>query len=170
MEYGKTFEKERSHRYELPIAQSTAIYVNSQKTQPPYSSPLDFCFFGSGDEGKIRSDVCDCFLNLSRDGLLPSWVLEVAPVEEIRKNTKGEKVTSVRAWMTKGLLLLLPTMSLSAVKVGMVLSNGEHTTGKTTLWDIDSKRSHDLIIPKNLEPVSTDTQLLLFKPLRLKSV
>lgn len=160
-------EKERSHRNELPIAQNTAIYVNSQKTKPPYSSPLDFCFFSSGDEGKVNSEVCDCFLSLSRDGLLPSWVLEVAPVEDIRKNAKGEKVTAVRAWMTKGLLLLLPKMNLSAVKSGMILASVEHPVGKTTLWDVDTKKAYDLIIPKGLESVSVDTQLLLFKPLRL---
>ncbi|MEW5857382.1 MAG: hypothetical protein AB1861_08375 [Cyanobacteriota bacterium] len=158
---GKLLERESAHRRELPTALNTSIYANSQKTKPPYYAPLDFCFFQAPDQGRIPSPVCDCFLALHREELLPAWSLEVAPVDELQKNTRGEKFEGVRVWMTKGLILLLPSREGQLVHIGMVLAGEECPSGKVTLWDTDSSVSHQVIVPKGVTGASFDVKWMV---------
>lgn len=153
LEQGKQIEREQDHRKELPTALSTSIYANSQKTKPPYFSPVDFCFFHNPEESRIPSDICDAFTELSRDEMLPTWALEYAPVEDLRKNVKGTKTVRSRAWMTKGLIVVLPVTSGNLVS-GMAIASEDVPSGKITLWDIDTQEAHTIVVPPGTEPGS----------------
>lgn len=154
LESGNELKREQAHSAELPIAQLTAIYVNSQKTKPPYARLYDFCLFKSEGESLIPPEICDTFLKLVDDNDIPSWAISLAPLDEIRKGKGNGRVMYPRLWMCRGLALIAPRLEEGVLTAGIVVAEDDHPFGEVEVWDVDTQKSHTLRIPENL-PAST---------------
>lgn len=107
------------HLRELPIAQLTAVYANSQKTKPPYFSRDDFCLFRPRNN-QLTPEVCSAIVSLTESNELPGWLFELIPdYQEIELGATGEPPEE-KIWMTKGVALICPKYSASGVRAGMV--------------------------------------------------
>lgn len=156
---GEELEKRKAHFQELPIALSTAVYSNSQRTKPPYASHTDYCFFQPLD--LIPSEVCDCFLNLLDEEILPSWCLEFAPVDDLKKNARQAEVVRPRAWMWQNLVLLCPRIEGRVLTIGMAIASDEHPVGRTQVEDIDSGEVHTIIVPPKISGATTNARWII---------
>lgn len=109
------------HLRELPIAQLTAVYANSQKTKPPYFSRDDFCLFRPRNN-QLSPEVCSAIVALAESNELPGWLFEIIPdYQEIEINSTGTLPPEEKIWMTKGTALICPRYSASGVRAGMVV-------------------------------------------------
>lgn len=105
---------------ELPIAQLTAVYANSQKTKPPYFSRDDFCLFRPRNN-QISPEVCSAIVVLVESNELPGWLFALLPdYQEIESGAQGEPPEDA-IWMAKGTALICPRYSASGVRAGMVV-------------------------------------------------
>lgn len=141
---------ERLHAYEKPIAQLTTVYANSQKLEAPYYKSSDFYLFNVEGESEINVDVCATFLSISKDQLLPSWVLRLSPFEEIQKGAGKGRISKLRMWMRRGLALICPRLENGGLKAGMIVFD-DHPVGEVKVWDIDSREVHVISVPKKFE-------------------
>ena len=155
------------HKYELPIARNTQVYVNSQRTKPPYARELDFCFFTPPDQALIPAETCDTFFSLVEDGTMPAWVIALAPVDELEKNKQDKPTQRPRLWMSLGLALIAPKSNGEYVNVGMaIMDAGSIKTGVVTVWDADSDEAIDVIIESTENSVETELCLEIKKTIK----
>lgn len=138
------------HKTELPIAQLTAIYANSQKTKPPYYSPAELCIF-TPKEDKIPTLVCNTFINLAETSDLPVWALVLAPVSELESGANQKEVAKPRCWTSHGICLVAPQISAIGLKIGMALTNGKKS-GRINFFDVDNNQVYEVIVPAELKP------------------
>jgi hypothetical protein len=150
---GLKLERERLHSEEEAIAQLTAIYFNSQKTKPPYLSRTDFYIYPPLEESSIPAEVCNTFLALVKEQILPSWALRLSPVEEIQKGA-SEKVgvAKVRLWMCRGLALICPNFEQEVLTAGLAIIDDDAPSGRVAVWDVDTNEEVLIWIPEISEP------------------
>lgn len=153
---GEELEKRNAHFHELPIALNTAVYSNSQRTKPPYASEKDYCFFQPVN--LLPSEVCDCFQALIDEEILPTWCLEFAPVDELKKNRKEKVIAAPRAWMWQDLVLLCPRFEGRILTIGMAIASDEHPVGRTQIEDVDSGEVHTIIVPPKISGATTNAK------------
>jgi hypothetical protein len=154
LEQGAKFTSEHLHLQELGIATLTACFINAnrdpKKGEP--AKPTDFFYFADRDSTgpKLNGAACDAFFSLVSEQLLPSWVLDIAPIELIRSQRANRSIVKPRAWIGENLLLLLPRVEVD--------SDGKHTvtaalafcnnaTGLVELTDPDSGTEFFLHLP-----------------------
>jgi hypothetical protein len=147
---GQKWEREQRHAYELPVAQLTSVYANSQKTKPPYFNTSDFYFFALEDECTINVDVCATFLAIANDQRLPSWVLGLSPMEEIEK-AKAGRVAKTRMWMCRGLALICPNLEEGTLTAGMAVIDDNCPVGEVEVFDVDSGEIYIIHVPEKFE-------------------
>lgn len=157
LETGRKLEQESLHKYELPIARNTQVYANSQRTKPPYSKATDFCFFTPENSTRIPSDICNAFLSLVREGVLPGWVVSTTPVEDFKGGCNDDPVRRPRCWMSRTVVLIGPRKSKDTVHAGAaILDPLGAESGKVTVWDVDSNQAIDIIIPESSQKFELD--------------
>lgn len=137
------------YKQELPIAQLSAIYANSQKTKPPYYSPAELCIF-TPKEDKIPTVICNTFVNLAETMDLPVWALVLAPVSELESGANNKDIAKPRCWTSHGICLVAPQISAIGLKIGMALTDG-NKSGKVTVFDVDSNQSYEIVVPSDLK-------------------
>jgi hypothetical protein len=160
LDYGEKIERRYVHLTEQPIALNSAILSNSQRTKPPYAQPADFFIFEP--KGKeLPTELCDTFMALLREEIIPSWSIEFVPVDKLKEGAKGRSISTPRAWMCKGLILFLPrTTEGNLLQIEMVIAESDHPVGKTQLWDVDSGESFSVIVPPEIEGVNFSVKWL----------
>lgn len=128
------------------MAQLIAVYVNSQKTKPPYYSAKDFLLFAPEIESGYSPDTANTFLSLSRENKLPPWAIAIAPVEEIRKAANDQPPRYPRALTCRGLILICPAIGLESVRSELVLADDDCPSGTVMMWDLDTGESFSLLV------------------------
>lgn len=148
--------RQKAHLSELSIAQFSAIYINSQKTKPPYCSPKDFCLF-SASENKLPQDLCDIIISCKQDNLLPSGAASWLPWEDISVQ-KGRKIfpkESLRILRTKGIWGIAPKIEGNFIFVPICVNFGNF--GRMKLKDPDSNICYLVEISKKEEFLIRDS-------------
>lgn len=69
-------------------------------------------------------------------------------MDDLRKNVANKPVPTPRAWMCRGLALLLPQVEEWGVRIGMAIASDTAPFGKVTLWDVDSGAPYRVVVPK----------------------
>lgn len=137
---------------ELGIATLTAVFCNANrdpnKGEP--AKPADFFYFLPQEESvRLDAIASDTFFALVTDLRLPSWVVEIAPVEQLRTSRAFGPVPETRAWMCEGVLLLLPRIEEDKVKTPLAIVDG--AAGLCPVIDIDGGSVHQIVVPNERE-------------------
>lgn len=104
--------------------------------------------------------LCDAFAELLNEQIVPTWAVAIAPIEDLLKNKKGDKVPRPRLWMTRGIALFLPRYSSGSVFVELAVYDWSLAkTGLVTLWDIDSSESYEVLINNSSNDYETKISL-----------
>lgn len=147
LEYGAKLHSEELHLQELGIATLSALFANAnrdpKKGMP--ASPADFFYFSREEkpEVEIPTLACDIFFALIAEEKLPAWVLDIAPIENLRKcrsKTPPTKLPRPRAWIGEDLVLILPRVN-SPKEASAVLSFNNGVREMVELQDIDTDTS-----------------------------
>jgi hypothetical protein len=147
LEYGAKLHSEQLHLQELGIATLSALFANAnrdpKKGMP--ASPSDFFYFSREErpEVEIPALACDIFFALIAEEKLPEWVLNIAPIENLRKcrsKNPPAKFPRPRVWVGDDLVLILPRVD-SAKEVSAMLSFNNGTCEVVELQDIDTDTS-----------------------------
>ena len=128
---------------ELGISQLTCIYINSQKTKPPYYSPQDFCLF-TPKKDAISQDLADIIWDLKRDNLLPNSAAAWLPWESIPPaSDRPIPPNKIRILRTRGVWAIAPQEeeNFLFVPIGVV-----ERFGKMELNDPDTKCIYEVEI------------------------
>ena len=154
---GEEIERQKQHAAEMAIAQLTAVYINSQKTKPPYYSPQDFCLFAPKTDSQLPEKVVATIHNLRRDELLPvsagAWLpWESIPALSSDRSLKIPK--RLRMLRTRGAWAIAPEIegNFIYIPIGVV-----EVYGKVQLNDPDTKCIYDVEIPKPTGHLVRDT-------------
>lgn len=141
-------ELERLHKMEMPIAQLTAVYGNSQKAKAPYFKTSDFYLFAPR-ESNFSPNTCATVLSLLEDKKLPPWALQLAPMEEIEGGNQGN-VTKPRMWMVRGLALICPSLNQGSLSATLALVEEDAPSGEVVVFDVDSGDEHTIFVPPHI--------------------
>lgn len=148
MKEGEELAREQLHLQELAIAQLTSVYVNSQKTKPPYTSPKDFCLFRPSEQ-RFSPILCRVIKSLLREKKLPNWVIGWLPHDEL---TQGDTlpdhavpVKHLRALMAPGVVIFSPNVTDNYIKFPLALIEG--VQGSKRVYCIDTREHFDIEIP-----------------------
>lgn len=140
--------REHYHLYELPIAQLTTIYANSQKAKPPYYHTKDFCMFLSSDQ-RFSPVLCRVIKSLLREKKLPNWVIGWIPHDEIDNGDTlpdhAVPVRQYRALMAPNVVIFSPSITNTYIKFPLALIDG--IRGSKRVYCIDTQESFDIEIP-----------------------
>lgn len=149
IEFGQKLTTEKLHHQELGISTLSALFVNAnrdpKKGQP--AKPADFFYFATGKDSGVRipSKVADVFFSLSNDGLLPPWVLGIAPIDLLRKCRGNSTPGKPRAWIGDDILLILPRIEDEQVIAPLAITN--RATGVCKLTDVDTGTEFYISLP-----------------------
>lgn len=164
LEYGQKLTLEQLHFQEMGTATLSALFVNAnrdpKKGQP--AKPGDFFYFASAEKEngpKIPAAACDAFFSLITEHRLPSWVLDIAPIEGIRKHKGSGRYPKPRAWIGDNLLLILPRVEDGMVTAALAFCNG--AVGGVELHDVDTDTPFYLNLPKSQIAWSLDAEFEL---------
>lgn len=149
LKYGARFKKEDLHSQELGISTLSSIYVNSNR-DPKKGEPVAprdfFYFYDVPEEERINPVAADCYFSLVSDGIIPQWCVSISPVDRLRAaRAEGTVPTKNRAWIRKGVLLLMPKITGLTVVAPLAFVNG--VEGKIDIIDVDSGMTHSIFIP-----------------------
>lgn len=146
------------HAAELSVAQLTSVYINSQKTKPPYSSPHDFCLF-TPQPHHLPSELGDIIYSLRRDNLLPNSAAAWLPWESIPK--KSDRLTikkNLRILRTKGVWAIAPEIEGDFLFIPLAVVE---IFGAIRLHDPDTQIVYEVEIEKPPNVLVKDTWWLL---------
>lgn len=150
LHYGAKLRGEELHLQELGIATLSALFcqANSDPKKGDRVKPADFFHFApSEDKDKIDPVVADTFFALVAEEKIPSWAIALAPIEKLRASRgNGSTLTSPRAWMRRGVLLIAPRIEGTQVVAPLALVD-DAVQGKNSLIDIDSGVCREVLIP-----------------------
>lgn len=150
MGVGEELRREELHLQELGIATLTSVYCNSQidtKKQEPIK-PNAFFYFAPGDPEQVQIDgvAADVFFSLVKDSKLPQWALSICPLDRLRSSRiEGSAPQKNRAWMKRGVLLLLPRIVGTRVIAPLAIVDG--VDGAVPVIDIDSGAARQVLVP-----------------------
>ncbi|MFB2769809.1 hypothetical protein ACE1AT_11050 [Pelatocladus sp. BLCC-F211] len=125
------------HLQELGIATLTSCFVNANrdpKSEP--AKPSDFFYFTPQDEDDVRISpmAANAFFALADAGKLPAWAVAIAPIEKLKNACDGTPISSPRAWVGDGVVLILPSVDGDVVKFALGLVD----SGDGDVVDVDS--------------------------------
>lgn len=117
----------------MGIATLTSCFVNSNRDpKSEAAKPSDFFYFTpTEDEGaSINSDAANAFFALADAGLLPGWVVAIAPIDKLAKSRNSEEIVNPVVWVGEGLVLIMPVVDDNLVRfpMGFVDTSGEVAT------------------------------------------
>jgi hypothetical protein len=130
------------HLAELGIATLTSCFINANRD--PKSSPAkpsDFFYFNSTDEQiQIPSMCANAFFALADAGLLPSWVVAIAPIDKLKSVQDDTRVIAPRAWVGDGVVLMLPRLDGETVKFSLGFQDlpENFPGGSVVVHDVDT--------------------------------
>lgn len=153
LEYGAKIHAEELHLQELGIATLSALFANAnrdpKKGQP--ASPADFFYFAAKEQygPEIPAIACELFFSLIADQKLPGWVLDLAPIADLRRcrSQRPGRLPKPRAWVGENLLIIGPT--LEGNDMGSLLSFDNGAVGLTEVCDIDTGTPFFLKLPES---------------------
>lgn len=134
LEYGAKLAHEDLHFQELGIATLCALFVNANrgKDSAP-AKPGDFHHFKSqADRVQIDATASEMFFKLVSEERLPSWVVAIAPIEELKASRSNRKVSQPVVWIGEDVVLLSPKLQDNRVFAPLAIVQGE---GKVTVKD-----------------------------------
>ncbi|MEY4931466.1 MAG: hypothetical protein RI909_2190 [Bacteroidota bacterium] len=114
LEWGEKLYEEELHFHELGISALSSLMLNinrDPKTPPVKSS--DFYHFMRSKAGVFNAIVCDTFVSLLKDSLMPPFIFDATPpdiLQSIIDGKKGGNVSKIRAYVGEGLLILCPVV------------------------------------------------------------
>ena len=134
------------------MAQLTAVYLNSQKLNPPYYSPMEVCLFSSQRDNAIPTWICDAFIGLLEEGLLPSWVIDLSPIDELQSGSSEHpaRLKAPRLWIAFGVAIIAPKIAATGLKIGLACWDGKGA-GLRQVWDVDTGSTYQIVIPESIK-------------------
>ena len=150
LHYGAKLHQEQLHQEELGIATLSALFVNSNRDpkKGEAAKPSDFFYHKPlADEDKISFSACATFFSLVSDEKMPSWAVAIAPVEKLRAGKDSGVVSTIRAFVARGVLLVAPVLEGNRVKVPLALVDG--VDGAIACRDIDSGTTYRIVVPNS---------------------
>jgi hypothetical protein len=134
--------REELHLAELGIATLTSCFINANRDpKSTAAKPSDFFYFNSTDEQiQIPSMCANAFFALADAGLLPNWVVAIAPIDKLKSVQDDTRVIAPRAWVGDGVVLMLPRVDGETVRFGIGFQDlPENFPGGTVVVrDVDS--------------------------------
>lgn len=110
----------------MGIATLTSCFVNSNRDPKSVAAkPSDFFYFTPTEDesDRINSDAANAFFALADTGLLPGWVVALAPVDKLAKSQDSNPVNPV-VWIGEGLVLLQPVVDDGLVRFPLGFIDG----------------------------------------------
>lgn len=164
LKYGAEFQRENRHAAELPIATLTATLTNLNIDFKKSSrvKPQDFCYFAPTKSNiPISVSAANSFFSLIKDSKLPAWVLNLVPLDDLRKiKDINSKTPKFRAMIGDGIMILAPEIHDEVLSSSLVI--WENANSQVQLTDIDDgsfKFTVQTNIESDFEGYSTDVGL-----------
>jgi hypothetical protein len=143
------------HLQELGISTLTACFVNSnrdpKKGEP--AKPSDFFYFTCAeDAAQIPASAANSFFSLADNGLLPNWVVALAPIEKLVAARTHHAPPELRALIGEELIVLCPSIEGGIIK-GAIAITGEDLPDISILKNPDTSEIYS-VMTKDLPPIS----------------
>jgi hypothetical protein len=121
LQWAEKLHEEDLHLQELGIAalSSLTLNINRDPKTPPVKSS-DFHHFMRSRSTSFSGSVCDTFVSLSKDGLLPSFFYDIIPAELLQRLIDGKKtghVADIRALVNERMIFIAPSILNGSVSV-----------------------------------------------------
>lgn len=144
---------------EVNIATLTACFVNANKdNKTPPVKPSDFYYFDNKKENNYPYEISQIYHSLRINESLPSWFLGLLDLDKIEPYDADYVVSYPRVLITKGLIILNPTLEESHIVGGAVFVDDFSET-IAELIDFDTEEKYKLEIPQLTENPSFDVKL-----------
>lgn len=137
LHWGSKLHQEELHLAELGISTLSALFVNANRdpSKGKAAEATDFHYFKSR-EYAIASETADAFFSLAKDGVIPDWVMGLAPIDKLREAKGDGTYSKPRAWIGDGVMLVCPRVRGDVVECQVAIV--EHEGGVVDLKDPDS--------------------------------
>ncbi|MFZ9301699.1 MAG: hypothetical protein ACO23V_12085 [Chitinophagaceae bacterium] len=145
------------HLQEIAIAQLTAVYVNSQKTKPPYSTTKEFCHFWPKDE-HYSFAVCQTIISLIEDNLFPDWAASYLPVDQLGYRDRGFSVHKPRVLANAWIYVLCPVITEENWLNAPLVFIDDKKAQFSKVYDLDSDRLYTIKLPSSTNLINRDVQ------------
>lgn len=167
LEHGAKLQCEQLHHQELGIATLTSAFINAnrdpKKGEPAKAS--DFYYFQPKDQKiKVPAPACDTFFALTKENKLPGWAVAMAPMDILRANKGNGKPLPgrVRAWVGKGILLIMPIVDGDTVRCPLAFIS-TNRQGSIALNDVDTNTLFRVQLPPGERRWVLDAEFTLAK-------
>lgn len=161
LKHGEKIQSQKLHLREIAIAQLTAVYVNSQKTKPPYSTTKEFCHFWPKDE-HYSNEICQTILSLLEDNLFPDWAGNYIPIDQLGYRDRHFNVPKPRVLANPWIYILSPSIiendENNWLNAPLAFIEDRKDKKYAEVYDLDTNKSYTVKLPSITNLINRDIQ------------